>query len=88
VAERTLSDSDIQALAAALRSAPPAAVASSPHQRCPACGHEGVGVAFGPCPNNNCPRHFDEKIVGIHPDTGASMYDAAEHAAAVAAHKP
>jgi hypothetical protein len=62
----------------------PAGVAS--HKICPVCGHKGFPTPDETCPNNNCPRHGDAAIVGIHPSKGHAIYDAEELAAAQAEH--
>lgn len=55
-------------------------------ETCPVCGHIGAGAATVACPNNNCVRHDDPEVVGLHPKTGEPMKDAGEHAEVMAAH--
>lgn len=54
---------------------------------CPVCGHVGEENEDGTCPNNNCARHTDAEVLGLHPATGKPVKDADELATAVAEHK-
>lgn len=55
--------------------------------RCEVCGHAGVPTDTGHCPNNNCPRHTDPDIVGLHPATGEPMRELEAYRAAKAEHQ-
>jgi len=53
---------------------------------CPVCGHVGAPDPSGNCPNENCPRHQDGTIAGLHPETGDPTRDPDEHRANVIDH--
>lgn len=71
------------AKATGVRAAPAAGTA---HVRCEVCGHSGMPTAEGHCPNNNCPRHDDPEIVGLHPASGRPLKDREEYDTAVKVH--
>lgn len=77
------------AVEAALKRAGPRAapVPGAVHmERCEVCGHGYAPTEDGTCPNNNCPRHTDASIVGVHPALGHAIRDVEEYKTAKAAH--
>lgn len=65
----------------------PAPVSTGNGKVCPVCKHRGEATDDGKCPNNNCPRHADGNIVGLHPEHSHPMFNADEYKAAVDAHR-